>query len=245
MTSDLLRFWNDAPLEHPAFIHPRDDIPAKLIQPGISSYPDFLAAFENDQLSPTAFHLNLLPQPYQGDLDNAEILLLFTNPGLSACDYHTEDNYPDFREDLIATIRQERRDHLFLNPKWAWTSGFVWWESKLRDVARLIATERFDGHYGRALADLSRRIAAIELVPYHSFKFSGFKETASADAARRFVANVDPSRTVIVTRSVPDWRLPDATHIIKYPTTHARSASLGVNSIGGKAILSRYGIVAT
>jgi hypothetical protein len=244
MTSELLRFWNEAALDRAPFVHPRDTIPANHIQSGISSYAEFLAAFEGGLLSRTAFHLSLLPQPYHGDLDNAEILLLLINPGLSACDYHAEHNYPAFREDLIASIRQERRDHLFLNPKWAWTSGFMWWESKLRDVARLIASERFDGHYGRALADLARRVASIELVPYHSFNFGGSKKLASADAARRFVASVDPGRTVIVTRSVADWGLPDAPHIIKYPATHARSASLGLTSMGGRAILERYGIFA-
>ncbi|ODR88489.1 hypothetical protein A8M32_26190 [Sinorhizobium alkalisoli] len=94
----------------------------------------------------------------------------------------------------MASIRQERRNHLFLDPKWAWTSGFVWWENKLRDVARVIASERFNGHYGRALADLSfiewyaeegkrllsRRVAAIELVLYHSFRFGSSKKFASA-----------------------------------------------------------------
>ncbi|MCA1490736.1 hypothetical protein I6F11_07360 [Ensifer sp. NBAIM29] len=99
---------------------------------------------------------------------------------LSACDYHIEQHYPAFRDQLIASIRQERRNHLFLDPKWAWTSGFVWWENKLRDVARVIASERFNGHYGRALADLSRRVAAIELVLYHSFRFGSSKKFASA-----------------------------------------------------------------
>ncbi len=243
MASGLLRFWNEAELERGPFVHPRDGIPASRIQRGVASYEEFLAAFEGGLLSLTALHLNLLPQPFHGDLVNAEILLLLANPGLSACDYYVEQNHHAFRDELIASLRQERVEHVFLNPKWAWTSGFEWWEGKLRDVARLIALERFDGHYGRALADLARRLACIELVPYHSFRFGGFNKLASADAARHFAASVDPSRTVIVTRSVAAWELPDAEHIITYPATHARSASLGRNSIGGRAILKCYGIV--
>ncbi|MEY9785409.1 hypothetical protein [Sinorhizobium fredii] len=240
---ELRNFWDEAALDRAPYVHPRDAIPAKHTQPGISSYSEFLKAFEGGLLSETALHLSLLPQPYHGDLENAEILLLLINPGLSACDYHIEQHYPAFRDQLMASIRQERRNHLFLDPKWAWTSGFVWWESKLRDVARVIASERFNGHYGRAMADLARRVAAIELVPYHSFKFGSSKKFASACEARRFVASVDRSRTVIVTRSVTDWGLPDAANIIKYPATHARSASLGLKTIGGRAILERYGIV--
>ena len=243
MASELLRFWNEAELELEPFVHPRDVIPEGRIQRGVASYEEFLTAFEGGLLSPSAFHLNLLPQPFHGDLENAEILLLLANPGLSACDYHAEFHYPAFREDLIASLRQERPEHVFLNPKWAWTSGFVWWESKLRDVARLISSERFDGNYGRALADLARRIACIELVPYHSFSFGTVTRLASSDAARRFAASVQTDRTVIITRTVGAWNLPDAEHVIKYPATHARSASLGRNSVGGRAILKCYGIL--
>ncbi len=242
MKNELLSFWDEATLDRAPFVHPRDAHSISHIQSGISSYAEFLAAFEGGKLSRPALHLSLLPQPYHGDLDKAEILLLLSNPGLSACDYHVEQNYPAFREDLIASIRQERRDHVFLNPKWAWTSGFIWWESKLRDVAQVIASECFDGHYGRALSDLARRVASIELVPYHSFNFGSSGKLKSSVAARNFVASVDSSRTVIVTRSVTDWGLPDAANIIKYPATQARSASLGLKTIGGRAILERYGI---
>lgn len=242
--NNLLKFWNEAKLDAAPFVHPRDVIPQKHIQSGVSSYADFLRAFESGTLSKPALHLSLLPQPYFGDLDNADILILLINPGLSACDYHAEENYPAFRESLIASIRQEKRGHIFLDPTWAWTSGFVWWESKLRDVARLIASERFDGHYGRALSDLSRRVASVELVPYHSFNFGTSKRLASSLEACRFVANADPKRTIIVTRSVSNWGLSDAPNIIKYPASHARGASLGLLSAGGRAILMHYGIFA-
>ena len=240
--SDLLAFWNEAPLDAVPFVHPRDVIPTARIQSNVSTYPDFLAAFKRGGLSRSAFHLSLLPQPYHGDLENAEILILLINPGLSACDYHVETGYPSFRRELLTSIRQEQKRHMFLDPKWAWTSGFMWWERKLRDIARVIASECFDGHYGRALADLACRIASIELVPYHSFNFGGFTNLASTEAARRFVASLDPSRKVIVTRSAAQWDLPTAAHIIKYPTAHARSASLGRTSMGGRAILECYGI---
>lgn len=245
MKNDLISFWDEAALAHAPFIHPRDNIPNSQIQSDVRSYAEYLSAFERDTLAKSAFHLGLLPQPYHGDLDNAEVLLLLINPGLSASDYYAEARHPDFRESLVDSIRQVRRSHMFLDPKWAWTSGFAWWEGKLRDVAKLIAKERFEGHYGRALADLAQRIASIELVPYHSSIFGGSKRLASADAARCFVNSVDASRTIIVTRGVTDWGLPNAPNIIKYPTTHARSASLGRYSVVGQAILARYGITDT
>lgn len=238
----LVAFWKEAKLEEAPYQHPRDLIQARRIQSGVSCYTDFVRAFEQDKLSRKALHLGLVPQPYLGDLDNAEIILLLRNPGLSACDYHAEERYPAYRHDLIATIRQEHRRHFFLDTKWAWTSGFIWWENKLREVLRLIAVERFDGHYGRALKDLSGRLASIEMIPYHSFDYGAVNRLASTEAARGFVMSIDCKRTIIVTRGVSDWALPEADHIINYPSSHGRSASLGPTTTGGQAILARYGI---
>lgn len=242
MANRLVEFWDEAALACAPYVHPHDAIAENKIQELISSYDEYVAAFESDRLRSNALHLGLLPQPYLGDLDNAEIILLLSNPGLSACDYHLEQNYPAYRESLIDSIRQVRRSHLFLDPKWAWTSGFVWWERKLRDVAKEIALKCFDRHYGQALADLGRRIASIELVPYHSFNFDSPKNLASSIEALNFVKSIDSSRTIIVTRSVAAWDLPDAANIVKYPPQHARSASLGPETMGGRAILERYGI---
>jgi len=242
MSSELSRFWDEAPLDSAPFVHPRDFLRDGDLQTGISSFGDFVAVMESGRLSRRGFHMSLMPQPYHGDLENADVLILLINPGLSAADYFAEFNFPEFRQELVAAIRQERRSHIFLDPKWAWTGGFGWWESKLRPVAREIASAKYDGHYGRALAELARRLAAVELIPYHSFN-SGFGGAlASSDAARHFAASVGPDRTIIVTRGVGNWRLPDAPNIIKYSTAHARRASLGPETEGGRAILRCFGI---
>jgi hypothetical protein len=83
---------------------------------------------------------------------------------------------------------------------------------------------------------------SIKLVPYHSISFGTSKRLASANVARRFASRLTADRTVIVTRGVRDWSLPDAPNIIKYPPSHARSASLGPKTLGGRAILAAYGI---
>lgn len=216
MQNNLVKFWDEARLDAAPYVHPQDVIRGVHIQPEVASYSDFLRAFERGMLLDRGLHLSLLPQPYFGDLTKAEVLLLLINPGLSACDYHAEENYPEFRKELIAAIRQEKTEHVFLNPKWAWTSGFRWWEGKLRDVAQVIAAKRFDGHYGGALADLSGRIASVEMVPYHSFRFGASLTMASARAARAFAASAaSAGRTVIVMRRVNEWKLPDGPNVIK------------------------------
>ncbi len=242
MTNSLVAFWDKAPLETAPYVHPHDHAAPKGIRNTIDSRDRYLEDWPGSPKNPGALHLGLLPQPYHGDLDGAEILILLLNPGVSDCDYHAEAHYPEFRADLLATIRQERRSHMFLDPKWAWTSGFTWWERKLRGVTWAIADEHFGGNYRRALANVARHVASIELIPYHSSSFAGSTKRPSANAAREFVSKIaqDPRRIIIIPRSVEHWNLPDLPNITKYPGHHARSASLGMSSKGGEAIIERF-----
>lgn len=239
----LTRFWRSCDLENPPYLHPCDDLPEDSVQQGVHGYVDYVAAFEDGRLSDTAFHLHLLPQPYFGDLENAEVIILLKNPGFKPSDYRAEEN-PCFRQALVRNIRQETRSHMFLDPKWAFTGGFNWWESKLARVARRIADNCFGGDYPKALADLARRIASLELVPYHSKRFKGTTQLASACAARRFAreASRDRNREIVVVRAAKHWGIGNGPNVVTYSAGQARGASFGPESPGGGAILALYGI---
>jgi hypothetical protein len=68
----------------------------------------------------------------------------------------------------------------------------------------------------------------------------------SVGAARRFakeglaMAAQRGDKTIIVTRQAASWKLPKADNIVVYQSGLTRGASLGPNTPGGKAILSRY-----
>lgn len=239
---DLTQFWRACEFKAPPYRHPDDCLAHTRIQQGVDSYADYVRAFKEGRLSPKALHLSLLPQPYHGDLENAEVIILLTNPGLHASDYFAEDVDPEFRQSIIRTIRQEMRSHMFLDPKWAWTSGFTWWEKKLRGVAQIVAREKFRGDYSRALADLARRVACLELVPYHSASYRRAAELTSTKAVRGFAQEASRDRTIVVTRAVKDWGIKKGPNMISYGAKQARGASLGPNSLGGRAILASYSL---
>ena len=239
---ELVQYWRDCEFKAPPYRHPDDSLPPSRIQQGVDGYADYVHALKEDRLSPKALHLSLLPQPYHGDLESAEVIVLLTNPGLHPSDYFAEDVDPEFRQSIIRTIRQEMRSHMFLDPRWAWTSGFTWWEKKLRGVAQIVAREKFRGNYSRALADLARRVACLELVPYHSASYRPAADLASTKAVRRFAQEASRDRTIVVTRAVKDWRISKGPNVISYDAKQARGASLGPNSLGGRAILASYGI---
>ena len=85
---------------------------------------------------------------------------------------------------------------MFLNPKFAWTGGFRYWHAKLRDTISLLAATR-GVSYGEAMAFLGRRLAVLELIPYHSSNFHQpqrvISNLSSAQLARPESTCMNPS----------------------------------------------------
>jgi hypothetical protein len=257
---DLIRFWRRCDLTEPPFAHP-DDWPVlrryggRYIDAEPKDFAEFVSSPRFGKFTDTRLHLSLLPIPYSGDLRRADIIILLLNPGLSFSDYYAEARMPHFRDHLKQTLAQDFSDEEFpfiwLNPEYCWHGGFYWWEAKLREVITIIAKQKFNGRYLDALRDVSKRLANIELVPYHSSSFSAHKlirDLPSVHAARRFAqaaltAN-QGKKKIIVTRQVKSWELPrDNQDLIIYEGGHTRGASLGSKSRGGQAILKLYEIL--
>jgi hypothetical protein len=59
----------------------------------------------------------------------------------------------------------------YLDPSFCWTTGFQWWEGKLRGIVATLAERHFNSSYRKALQFTSRRVASIVLIritPEHS-----------------------------------------------------------------------------
>jgi hypothetical protein len=261
MPNELINFWQACKLAAPPFAHP-DDLPilrqryGRLIDVEPVNFDTFIAGPRFGDFNDHRLHLSLLPVPYEGDLSRAEIVILLLNPGFSYADYWAETNRPEFRQRLKDNLRQSfggvEFPFLGLDPQFCWHGGFVWWEKKLRGVITEIASKRFKGRYFEALRDLSKKLACVELVPYHSPSFSAhalINYLPSVKMVQTFVrkslvpdANED-KRTLIVTRQAKAWGLPPSTKkLVIYMGGETRGASLSPNSRGGKAILRRYDI---
>ena len=259
---EIIEFWRAMPLGKPPFIHP-DDLPAmrnhaaKLLTEPALNFSQFLVSRRFGDLSDHRFHFSLLPIPYLGDLNRADIFILQLNPGFNLINYYAEWNVPAFRRRVEGSLRQELDGVEFpfysLDPELCWYSGFRWWEGKLRDIASIIANRKYKGRYLNALRELSQRIAVIELVPYHSIAFKGhllvrvLPSTAQAkDLARLdLVKRASSGRVLVIPmRKVAAWGLPatKCPSIVAYATAQSRSASLSSRSLGGQAILKRFGI---
>jgi hypothetical protein len=259
MPSDLIDFWQGLDLTKPPFAHPCD-LPflrkygGRYIDAEPKDFESFISSGRFGDFTDNRFHLSLLPFPYCGDLRSADIVLLLLNPGFGFTDYYAETRMPQFRRRLERMLAQDFAGtdfpFLSLDPEFCWHSGFVYWEGKLREVISDIAKTQFGGRYFDALRDVSKRLACVELVPYHSPSFNAHRLIAdlpSVRAAKCFAKGAlvtaanQEKKTIIVPRSVRAWGLPkDTRNLVEYDVAHARGASLGRESKGGKAILKRY-----
>ncbi|WP_454632785.1 hypothetical protein [Bradyrhizobium cenepequi] len=252
--NSLVRFWRRCDFRNPPYIHPddRDIVLAnpKLFDTTVVTFDSFLTSDRFGRFDDNRFHMSLLPSPYGGDLDRADIYILMLNPGFSPADYyHTAESRSRKIRMLRQSMNREKFPFVSLDPELCWRPGFVWWEKKLREVIGRIADAK-KLSYVEAMQDLSQRLAVVELVPYHSSSFRAAKvitQLASVNAARTYVRKSLLPRArsgdavIIVTRKIKAWGI-KGRNVVLYENGETRGASMGIRSRGGKAILKRYGI---
>jgi len=191
----IVEFWARCPLSKPPFVHP-DDRPAlqqySRSKPDLATYDDFQSFVTSPRFgafSDSHLEFSLIPVPYAGDLARADIFVLQLNPGLDFIDYWAECCRPEFKMRLESNLRQRFSDvefpFLYFDPQFCWHGGFTWWERKFREVASEIAKLKFRGCYFDALRDLSRRVAMLELIPYHSISFSDHRVLPHLPSAKQ------------------------------------------------------------
>jgi len=265
MQLELVEFWKKFKPESAPFVHPDDLETLKYNdclpcgdEPEPFDLKSYLASSRFGEPIDNRFHLSLLPVPYVGNVAKADIVVLLLNPGFQHSSYWAETAVPGFRDRLRRNLDQvfnaEETPFFCRDPQYCWYEGFRWWEKKLRPVIAQIAQKDFGGRYREAMLHLSQRLACIELIPYQSSSFGDhklIKDLPSARLAREFVSRHllgspdQSSKTVIVTRQVKGWSLhgyKNTSDLIIYEGSETRGASLGPNSRGGRAILSRYDI---
>ena len=210
-------------------------------------------------------HLGLLPGPFVGDVLNASIYVLMTNPGVTRDDYR-EYEEPVFRRALLANLKLERLDgvlrFLCLDRQFAWHDGFKYWNSKVglgKTVQELAS--RWGISEPEARTEIGDKLAVIQLFPYHSANGPSdskwLNSLPSVRLAGEFVRDTVAKRVrekqaiVIAMRRVKRWNqylpadLTEEQGVIRSVNAgEARAANLRPASRGGRAILRHLGATA-
>lgn len=246
---DIINCWRQVDFNKKPYIHKKDEV---LLKSDFHNYQDFNACIKNKNFGfdDSKFHLNLVPVPYAGNILDAKIYILMLNPGFGILDYYSETRDSLYKDYAIKNVRQELNDDdfpfLYLNPKFLWHGGGQYWEGKLRDIIHNIA-QSGSLSYVDSLSFLSKNIAVLELVPYHSksytLKDKIYSQLYTPKMMLDFVHDhVIPKATagkacIISTRKSKLWSLPQNENIVIYEKGQTRGAHLSGNTSGGKKIL--------
>lgn len=256
--SELLQAWRDWEKTQPPYVLEADkEILASTrsmlaTETSFTEWQDVYTREEFGKPGDHKLHLGLMPHPFCGDLRNARAYLLMLNPGYGPHDYFAELESPTYeaavRKNLKQTFGEDEYPFFLLDPQFAWTGGYMWWHKKFASTIENLS-EANGVSYSKARHFLSKHIASIELLPYHSTSFYDAdkwrKRLESGRMAREFVHDYVLPRvmageaTLVVTRQANEWNLPEHPNIIRYTSGEARSAHLSPTSRGGKAIIEQ------
>ena len=244
--------WRQFDATHSPYLLPGDE--ALTRSAGTYTSYESASQFEaaRTDLKDARFHLGLLPQPFQGPIEDADAYILMLNPGFDPRDYAWDTGNAEFRAALINQYGG-RAPFLFLDERFRAHPGHRWWwsQAQLGRIAAMLAAAK-----GLSLEDASRelagRVAAIELMPYHSKSFDrGLLDGAalpSVQLARGFVQEHVLPRAragrsaLVVARGNWAWGLREEPNVVVYSGTEPVAARVGPGTRGGELLLRHLGL---
>jgi hypothetical protein len=244
MSHELMTTWGEANLSTPPYVLSGDE---EILNFGQDHSEETFIHSGLYLDEPTGFHLQLIPCPYCGPIGTASVYILMLNPGFGLLDMYAEKTSEELRNELIQQLSGNRRN-LFFDPRFFWTGGFEYWLRKFKTIIHQVANEVHISAK-EAMQFISREVAFLELVPYHSQRFSlnpvVMHRLRSVKLMKSFVEDVVLKRTenneatVIVTRKAKDWGLNEDNDIVVYSQHEARGAHISIKTRGGRAICDR------
>lgn len=167
---------------------------------------------EQNYVTEHEFHLELLPEPFWGDLENANVYILSGNPGFGGNEQKIDGKqaFIDAMKEnlnrdasrliwLDSDLKENTKDEAYKKDEEAvlYHPGFEYWEEKTKELRE------------KAGDDLN--ICVIELFPYHSQKISDeMKKCATELPSREFVdfyieKAINDGKRIVIARCKSEW----------------------------------------
>jgi len=213
----------------------------------VHDYRDFDAYIADDdhgRCHKGVFHTGVLPDPFVGNLKSATIFILLGNPRFTCVDYYAESSSPSFREAKVRNIRQSNDADpyplIYLDPQFCWHSASLYWQRKFSKIL-----EKSKESYVKTLQILSKRVAVIECLPYHSVNMTHFSKLAGRLQSMKLIMNYvhndlqvrARNKEILLLSLRGKWGLEkEEGNILVYTANEARAAHLTLSSRGGKKL---------
>lgn len=161
-----------------------------------------------DDVDKDWIHLGLPPAPYAGDIENAKIILLLTNPGFSPASYYSA--YQISKTDDVRFSHLIKKD-IYLNPGKSWMPGYMYGIKRFRKIldALLVRMKKQGETSSEALEVFRKNIAVLQLSPYISgeVNYKIINRLPTTGKARELAQALAEDRMIIIGRSKNFWGL--------------------------------------
>jgi len=142
--------------------------------------------------------LDVIPEPFIGNPDSAQVVLRGLNPGYSASDpaWHARE---DFRTALFLNLGHKLQDYPFypLNPAFAESGAGSWWRKRTRQLREASGLDD---------QTFAERFMVIEWFPYHSVTFEVPKDKfESKEYSFQLARDMLAKKLVVRMRSKSLW----------------------------------------
>ena len=161
--------------------------------------PEDLAILNGNKSSPEKLGLRLevLPVPYVGNPETAEVILLCLNPGFIQQDVDDYENDSEFKQENFNVLSfQGKPPFFYFNPKFRYTGGYKWWSKILRELIQQFGEET-----------VSEKFMCLQYIAYHSVTFV---KPPKMLESQKFTFNllreaIKQKKTIVVMRSKKLW----------------------------------------
>ena len=165
----------------------------------ISEYRDFLKSKKRKYKQNNSLHLELFPEPFEGN-PNAPIYLLGGNPGYDKHDIYwckgSDTESQSYLQLMRNNIEHKTEHFVFFERSIQNHKGSKWWNKRICD-------------------DLKNMIFNIEFFPYHSKKMNGLRDFLDQPSAKCLPSNkyvdslihnaIKERKVIIITRLEKYW----------------------------------------
>ena len=173
--------------------------------------PPFIAPIDRPGLTPLLrkcdLKLDLLPQPWTGNVNTAEVFVLALNPGFRPTDYDHLRNADYAEQWRLALSFQTRTPFYFLDPALRGVGGGQYWQRRLRDLIAVAGMEA-----------VAEKVICVEHFAYKSARYRPLGVTLpsqqySFELVRTAIID---RKQIVVMRSHREW-LKSVPELRSYP----------------------------
>ena len=152
--------------------------------------------------------LEVLPQPYAGNIKTAQVYVLNLNPGFEEKDIYWQNNLKSFKLANFNSLHGNCKEGFyFLDSRFKQTGAYRWWGQILKQVIKVWGEKR-----------VIKELMCVEFFPYHSLKYKQMEKNIFSQGYSFYLVKqaIKTKKSIIIMRREDLW-LKAVPELANYP----------------------------